>query len=340
MKKLVFLCWVAVAAVACGGAEDGAGGNWKHELGRHEPSPVEPSWPAGATIESLYGSYSSEEVELISLAVLGMGLDAQKTEYIGGELVVEDDVTIDPAYLLEPGEDGVSPAEWLAQSYTSQLLEKGFAKGGLVPTLGRPIRIEFGGAVPEDWREAFYTAAGQWGEVPNGCILFTFSKRVNTQNVISIIMDSGLDNDVMARASFPRARRQFGNTRTFLLPGGKLRINPLGNNANAARKLKTALHELGHMLGFTHPGEGAHLRTTSRSNYSTVMRQGAIGGLVAGSLTTDDRRSRLMKFPLLDANAPTSTRKCQCVTELPFPRPGGCAPRPKPVIRRGRFGPR
>jgi hypothetical protein len=80
-----------------------------------------------------------------------------------------------------------------------------------------------------------------------------------------------------------------------MLPGPQIRVNPT-TNVGAASLKYAAMHEMGHVLGFLHPGSGKHLPNTSvdtdpadTASYATVM---ALIGPTRSTLSTDDVKSR------------------------------------------------
>jgi hypothetical protein len=84
-----------------------------------------------------------------------------------------------------------------------------------------------------------------------------------------------------------------------VLPGRELRVAP-NPGVGAATLKHVAMHELGHVLGFHHPGSGNHVPGTSvdtdstdAASYATVL---ALSGPTRSTLSSDDIASRDAMF--------------------------------------------
>jgi hypothetical protein len=77
----------------------------------------------------------------------------------------------------------------------------------------------------------------------------------------------------------------------------------------------TAMHELGHIIGFKHPTEGKHIDDTkSGTSYATVME--AILTTDRSDLTSDDKKTRDMIFRKETVTQRGGVRTEVCATGL------------------------
>jgi hypothetical protein len=140
-------------------------------------------------------------------------------------------------------------------------------------------KYRFTSQVPETWRSAFRAAFQQWSNAfSNDCVKFTEGTGAVSQITIGVGNLGNADDDRPAEAQgeYPLARRGL----PFVV-GPNITINTaFVGEADAGWRLHTALHEIGHNLGFTHPwaGQGTVIPGTARSStgccsasYFTVM---------------------------------------------------------------------
>jgi hypothetical protein len=154
----------------------------------------------------------------------------------------------------------------------------------VVPPRANSIRLSFEAAVPDAWRTAIRNAAAQWN--PNTCIEI---REDAGSDKLLVKVDSTLPAGTLAVAFMPYVKQ------SVVLPGRELRVAP-NPNVGAATLKHVAMHELGHVLGFHHPGSGNHIPGTSvdtdssdAASYATVL---ALAGPVRSSLSSDDLASR------------------------------------------------
>lgn len=140
------------------------------------------------------------------------------------------------------------------------------------------VDIIFDGSVPRRWRTAFRSAIAEWNNLNGGIKFHLITGTYCPANGITVDFASlgSSNNDVFARGGFPTSN---GN------PGSLITVNSTCTvSQNAAQRLKTAVHELGHTIGFMHTdiSSGYAQITWSNTDCSTepdpasIMRQGLI----------------------------------------------------------------
>lgn len=140
------------------------------------------------------------------------------------------------------------------------------------------VNVGVDNAVPVAWRTAIESAVNSWNAL-NGKIKFKYLGVINycPANGITVSYLSLSDNNTFARGSFPTASGS---------PGFTLTINSTCTvTLTSAQKLKTAIHELGHNIGFMHtdvnPTDGSLITTATKScntgtDNASVMKQGQV----------------------------------------------------------------
>jgi hypothetical protein len=243
--------------------------------------------PEGGGTEVLPG-YSAAETEAMFSAAEAAGFERRSLGLSEAAIVAESDMLLDPETLL-----GVARESAAAVSDGPGFRPQGYYTRGsvspegvysVIPPRANSIRLSFEAAVPDAWRTAIRAAVGQWN--PNACI----DIREDAGNdKLLVKVDSTLPPGVLAVAFLPYTKQG------VVVPGRELRVVP--NPSSGAASLKhVAMHELGHVLGFHHPGSGNHIPGTSvdtdatdAASYPTVL---ALSGPVRSSLSSDDLAAR------------------------------------------------
>jgi hypothetical protein len=249
--------------------------------GADEPMPMEEAAP-------VLDGYSAEETRAMFDAAERAGIERGSIELRSEELLAESDLLLDPETLLELAREhattsGETPGFRPLGYFSSASTTNGVFTA--TPPRANAILLTFDTDVPSNWRTALRSAAAQWN--PNSCI--NIAEDGGT-DVLSVRVDTTLPPDILAIAFLPFSRGG------VMVPGPQIRVNPNTNLSAAALKY-AAMHEMGHVLGFMHPGKGKHLPNTSvdtdpsdlTASYSTVM---TLSGPNLSSLSTDDVKSR------------------------------------------------
>lgn len=229
--------------------------------------------------------YSAAETEVMLSAAVHAGFDRRALALGDAAIVAESDMLLDPEALLGLADHNASTEDpgLRSQGYYA----RGSVSGGVysvVPPRAGSIRLSFEAAVPNSWRTAIRDAAAQWN--PNRCIEI---REDAGNDKLLVKVDSTLPASVLAVAFLP------ASFQGVVLPGRELRVAPNPTVGAAALKY-AAMHELGHVLGFHHPGSGNHIPGTSvdtdpsdASSYATVL---SLAGPVRSTLSSDDIAAR------------------------------------------------
>jgi hypothetical protein len=249
--------------------------------GADEPVPMEEAAP-------VLDGYSAEETRAMFDAAERAGIERASIELLSEELLAESDLLLDPETLLELAREHATTSGETPGFYPLGYYSRASTTNGVftaTPPRANAILLTFDTNVPSSWRTALRSAAAQWN--PNSCINIAEDSGTD---VLSVRIDTTLPEGVLAVGFLPFSRGG------VMVPGPQIRVNP-NVNVGAAGLKYAAMHEIGHVLGFMHPGKGQHLPNTSTdtdpsdatASYSTVM---TTSGPNLSSLSTDDVKSR------------------------------------------------
>lgn len=237
-------------------------------------------------------SNDAAENALIESYLADRGFDTSSLQFEGDEVIVEGGIAVQRAVLL----DAANPE-------VPELVEKGYFNSQNALFSGKSIKVAFAGVVSDAWKKAFNDAAKEWNkQVPR------FSQP-GPGSAGTITVQMGVDGQLVsspAKANFPP------NRTININPNFRSNDCPNQNieQVSATVKLATAVHEMGHTLGFTHPfaNQGVRITGTAQNtvtgscsgtgcvSYSTVMLgRGCLASLT--TLTNDDKLSAATKYP-------------------------------------------
>lgn len=183
-------------------------------------------------------------------------------------------------------------ASLLEEPASSDTIDKGYFRREVLLG-GGFISVNLPDDLDPDWREAFLSAQDQWNDACPA-----FRERLGTPGIVDIQLgDLGLGtNTVIARTTHPPDPKITLNTRY------SSRCAVAIDLLTPEEKTYTALHEMGHVLGFEHqppaaqnPGTREVPGTSTGSDYLTVMATGGCRTLT--ELTEDDLRSAATIYP-------------------------------------------
>lgn len=251
--------------------------------------------PAELPSESAPAKHAAEngaaENELIESYLAGRGFDTSDLQFEGDEVIVEGDTGMLRAVLLDA-----------AQAEASGVVEKGYFNPGNALFSGKRITLSFGATVSPAWKTAYNAAAAEWNkQVPR------FSQPgPGSAGVITV--NKGRPNPPILNSSLAAAPLPPNRTITINENFSGAQACPGANieSLSATVKNNSALHEIGHILGFEHPpphptggvriaGTASSPNTGSTVAYSTVMDPGCAKTLI--KLSSDDILSAQKKYP-------------------------------------------
>lgn len=250
--------------------------------------------------ESPASERDAAENAVIQAHLEDQGYDTNTLRFDGDAVVVEDDMLMSRAALLEE-----------AEAAASGVVDKGyFITGPLFA--GKRVALSFESGVSGTWQTAMRSARDKWNSAmplardPGGAGTITVQMRALTDsrgnpltNVIAQGSIPSFGRIIQLNSNFSNRTADCGGT-----PATPVNIDTL----TAERKLYQALHEMGHVLGFAHPppissnaarehitGTAVSTATSgSEPSYLTVMTQGC---KTRTSLYPDDVLSAQKKYP-------------------------------------------
>ncbi|MEO1411377.1 MAG: M57 family metalloprotease [Bacteroidota bacterium] len=161
---------------------------------------------------------------------------------------------------------------------------------GRVDDLTYFMRSSLGRDCGTDWTAAFRNGAREWNRLAHCRVTLTeTTSEIRADIVIGSDLDTGLPTShrnipSIARAGFPSDGRAWG----------WISVNDNADDWDS--KLKTAMHEFGHCLGYRHTGtsDGQFIHGTPSTESGSIMNQGTN---TSPSFQTGDRRSARVYYP-------------------------------------------
>jgi hypothetical protein len=228
-------------------------------------------------------SHDPAEDEIIRAQLAARGFDVSTLEFLDDEVIVEGDLAMSRASLLEGAATSGPIGETIEKGYFRREVRLG---GGFI-ALNLPEDLD------PDWSAAFLSAENQWNDACPA-----FRERAGIPGIIDIeVADLGLGtNSIIARSTTPPAPKITLNARYGNLCATSIDL------LTPEEKTYAALHEMGHVLGFEHQPPGAQATgtrevpgTSTGSSYETVMATGGCRTLT--TLSEDDLRSAAIVYP-------------------------------------------
>lgn len=148
----------------------------------------------------------------------------------------------------------------------------------------KSIKVYVSAEVPLQWQVALKQAVINWNMI-NSSINITMVDEATPTAIVITSLYQGISGPV-ATASFPTIDRHSGKS---------IKINTYYNKLNAAEKINTMTHELGHTFGLTHTDEGGSLIPCTPSyEMSSVM----FSMVHEGTFTVSDNIAISTLFPV------------------------------------------
>lgn len=235
------------------------------------------------------------------------GFELARVRFDGDEIRVDDDMVFDRRSILALAQTNAEA------DAAEELAEKGYWHAGSPVAPGSAFCFTFAASVSSSWRDAFRYGAAQWNASGAQCLRLAECEAAGNGGLITIsVGDAGTSatgGQAGARATFPTWLRNIGPR-----VGNSIVIDTsVQGTADTSFQRNTAMHELGHTLGFTHPRNGTFIAGSSSSttgcgpggctaSYPTVMDY----NYVETTTSSDDRlvaRNRYKKYPFGKAGA-------------------------------------
>ncbi|MDD9943960.1 MAG: hypothetical protein OXU20_23155 [Myxococcales bacterium] len=235
---------------------------------------------------------SPDEQETILQFVRSHGFDTSGARFDGSDFILTGDMRVDASTLLQAANHTVEKGYW-------------FQLGGSpVPTPGFPAWVApFNLGL--DWSFAFFFGAVEWN-LRTPVEFFWGPPPTGEENAVVVMywpfdvfpfpesqVPANATTTTMALATFPEG----GNVGDAIFVNTNYSVPEVpcgGEDIEAVpweQKLRTATHELGHVLGFSHPADGMHIegteRVTATNKYPSIMWPS--GGLICPSEDPNDR---------------------------------------------------
>jgi hypothetical protein len=243
----------------------------------------------GEGVSKTAESNEAAENALIEAHLQTRGYDTSTLQFGRDTVVVEDDMVMSRAVLLDD-----------AEAEASGVVDKGyFHTTGLFS--GKRIALSFAGGVSTAWQAALNAARNEWNSRTP-----MFARDPGSAATISVVVQA-----LMNPSGTPNTNAVASGT---IPPGRTIRLNSNYSGCGSSLEslpanIKTyaALHEMGHVLGFAHPPPNTtnnprvHIAGTAVSNgfveptYETVMETGAC--FTRTTLFPDDVLSAQKKYP-------------------------------------------
>lgn len=247
---------------------------------------------SGEDISTIAGPNDPAEDALISSHLEAHGFDTSTLLFEGDTVVVEDDMLMSRAVLLDQ-----------AEAEASGFVEKGYIITGPL-FAGKRIGLSFAANVSSAWRTALTAAKNEWNSKTP-----MFARDPGSTGVIEVRVEAFVnpvthrpDTSTIAEGSIPSKGRLIKLNSNY----SNASCGQTIENMSASQKAFQALHEMGHVLGFAHPPPNPtanpreHIPGTATNtgliepSYATVMAQGCG---TRTTLTSDDILSAQKEYP-------------------------------------------
>lgn len=185
-----------------------------------------------------------ESIEMKKYLKMGYGFSESNILETADAFIVEGDVCFSKENFWE---------NYLQKTDSVEHLKKHYRNSNLVTKI-TTIEVSVYPEVPSAWNKAFVSAVSKWNGL-NGKIKFKIVSGYCPAYGINVSYKALGKNNTIARSSFPTTKGY---------PGLTIDINSqCKSSLNTSQKLFTAIHEMGHSIGFMH--------TDISSGYSQII---------------------------------------------------------------------